>query len=142
MEPVTLAIDPGKETGLAFFRGTELVGVSLVDGDDPPPLFGVDVVVCEIPHTGDGRATKADIITLSVRAGRVLGRVPRGVTSRLVTPSDWKGQLPKAVSHARIAGALTELERGVLAAACGPLPKGSRHNVWDAVGIGLWALGR
>jgi len=143
MGHVTLAVDPGKDTGLAFFRGARLVGVQLVDGADPPRIGGIDAIVCEIPHAGDGRATKSDIITLSVRAGLAIGaaRAP-GVTLRLVTPSDWKGQTPKDVSHARTLGLLDAQERAVLDAALGKIPRGRRHNILDAVGIGIWALGR
>jgi hypothetical protein len=49
----------------------------------------------------------------------------------LVTPKDWKGQLPKSVVIRRLTkrfgpGATREWEK----------------DVWDAVGIGLWKLGR
>lgn len=48
----------------------------------------------------------------------------------------WKGQVPKAVMGKRILKCLTEEELKVL----GPLAK--NHNVLDAVGIGLYHLGR
>ena len=135
MGRVLVAIDPGKSAGLAVFRDRELVRVLAVDGDDPPALGGCDEIVCEIPHTGAGRMTLEDRATLCVRAGLLIGSVRRqGTAFRLVTPNDWKGQLPKAVSHKRIRAKLTAAELALL--------KGLPHDSWDAVGIGLWALGR
>jgi hypothetical protein len=53
-------------------------------------------------------------------------------------PYEWKGQLPgDDVVEARVRARLTPDELRVVNA------KGSKgHNVWDAVGIGLWHCGR
>ena len=51
----------------------------------------------------------------------------------VVTPGDWKGQLPKAVVMGRV---LNRLGPRV----CERLQ--IKSHAWDAVGIGLWALGR
>lgn len=135
MGSILVAIDPGKSAGLAVFRDRELVRVLAVDGDDPPLVGGCDEIVCEIPHTGRGPMTLEDRAILCVRAGLLIGAVKRpGVGFRLVTPSDWKGQLPKKVSHARI--------RAKLAISESKLLLGMPLDCWDAVGIGLWALGR
>ncbi len=136
MGHVLVAIDPGKSTGIAIFSDRELVHVIACDGDAPPTRGEVDEIVCEIPHTGEGRATKGDIIKLAVRAGMAIGsfRCVGAPTLRLVTPNDWKGNLPKAVSHKRIRAKLTEAEIALL--------RGLPHDSWDAVGIGLWALGQ
>lgn len=52
-----------------------------------------------------------------------------------VQPSVWKGQVPKKVHGARIIEALKkeEIEKAMSI---------KNHNTIDAVGIGLWALGR
>lgn len=136
MGRVTVAIDPGKSAGIAVFRDRELVRVLAVDGDDPPVLGGCDEIVCEIPHTGKGPMTLEDRAILCVRAGILIGSVRSrvGIPLRLVTPRDWKGNLPKKVSHERARAKLTEAEVALLA--------GKPHDSWDAVGIGLWALGR
>ena len=47
-------------------------------------------------------------------------------------PADWKGQTPKKISNARSEAALTPEERARVGT--------GDHNVWDAVGIGLWYL--
>ncbi len=54
-----------------------------------------------------------------------------------VFPSEWKGQVPKAIMIERIKKTLTkeETQRVELAGA-------KSHNIWDAVGIGLFHLGR
>ena len=55
-----------------------------------------------------------------------------------VLPAEWKGQLPKEVVMQRVKAALSYYELG-----CVELPaKSLQHNVWDAIGIGLFACGR
>jgi hypothetical protein len=54
-------------------------------------------------------------------------------TVHVVTPNEWKGQLQKDVVIRRIQRTLTP-ER------CDDL--GIKTHAWDAVGIGLWAMGR
>lgn len=51
-------------------------------------------------------------------------------------PSAWKGNVPKEVHRERIAALLDPAERALL----GPLE--GDHDVWDAVGLGLWVVGR
>jgi hypothetical protein len=49
-------------------------------------------------------------------------------------PRVWKGNVPKAIHHVRLANALTNTERNLAA--------NLDHNAWDAIGIGLYATGR
>jgi len=58
--------------------------------------------------------------------------------AKMVFPATWKGQLKKHVCHARIDLALTPGERKIIP----KLAKTYLHNMLDAVGIGLWYLGR
>ena len=51
----------------------------------------------------------------------------------VVTPQEWKGQLPKTIIQSR-------LERVLGKKTCRDL--GIKTHAWDAVGIGLWAMGR
>jgi hypothetical protein len=79
-----------------------------------------------------------DLIDLAIVVGRIIGLSGREVT--LYKPSQWKGQTPKAIHHERIKKLLSadELSRVVL-------PKAKKtlgHNVWDAIGLGLFHLGR
>lgn len=52
-----------------------------------------------------------------------------------VYPSQWKGNVPKNIHQRRIKKALTttELKR---------VDPGGTHDMWDAIGIGLYATGR
>ena len=56
----------------------------------------------------------------------------------LVTPHKWKGNLPKHVTEARVLQTLTREEKGVIPR----IGKNLIHNVYDAIGIGLYHLGR
>lgn len=128
-----IAIDPGKVTGAALFRDGLLVQTATDDGDAPGENSGELPADCEIvaerPHAGYGKASVEDLITLAIRLGRVLGSHP----AKLVTPVQWKGNMTKAATQARIRKVLApaELARVI-----------DDHNVFDAVGIGLWRLGR
>lgn len=54
-------------------------------------------------------------------------------------PFSWKGNVPKQIHHRRVHALLTEAEQALLS------PVGSKqydHNVYDAVALGLWAVGR
>lgn len=60
-----------------------------------------------------------------------------GGTARRIRPAAWKGNVPKAVHHARTKAALAPEEVAVA------YPKGVYdHNVLDAVALGLFAVGR
>lgn len=54
----------------------------------------------------------------------------------LIEPAEWKAQVPKDITKSRIANILTLGELSVVKKG------GEMHNVWDAIGIGLFALGR
>lgn len=60
----------------------------------------------------------------------------RFARSSVITPAQWKGQVPKAISHGRISAALTPVERQLV----GRLNR--TYDAMDAVGIGLHHLGR
>jgi hypothetical protein len=51
-----------------------------------------------------------------------------------VLPNKWKGNLPKKICKDRCKAVLTPEELARV--------KTEDHNVWDAIGIGLWYLGR
>jgi hypothetical protein len=137
-----LAIDPGEDTGLAFFRDTVLIkawGLH-VPADtclSDLRLRGmVETCIVERPrfYPGKSKVDANDLIVLALRAG-MLAQAVQAPTTRFVEPSVWKGQLPKNVCHNRIRAILTPVELAVLA----PVKD---HNVWDAVGIGLFGVGR
>lgn len=96
----------------------------------------------EYPQQYDGAghtADRGDISELTAVAGG-LALVLRGYCAEVRTPKprEWKGQTPKEIHVARTARKLSAAEMATLE----PCPESLRHNVLDAVGIGLWALGR
>lgn len=106
-------------------------------------------VVCEYPRTYGGRASRGDandLVGVALVVGAILGRL--ACPSRLVLPEEWKGNAPKPDTKAeyeRDGYVPEERARAALSAdelACVRLPRDWRKklDVWDAVGIGLWAL--
>lgn len=148
----TLAIDSGADTGLALFDDYALVACALDDGMrprivhewlperlEPGERFSVVIETPVVyPH---GKADANDLITQAYTGGVVAGVILalRGFTPMRIDPADWKGQRPKDSCGDQIKGALDARELVLLHAAA----KGKKlHNVTDAVGIGLWAVGR
>lgn len=79
----------------------------------------------------------------------------RVLSERIVSPEEWKGQLPKPVHHARLWEAMAESERALFPADTEErIRKGIQrggytnakgndfHNLLDAVGIGLFCESR
>lgn len=141
-----LAVDPGLHTGWAAFAASGGVGGALSLGGDlvacglgDPPCESAPSLVIEVPQVYPRqRVPPNDLITLAFQAGRYAGRAAGEVHE--VRPHQWKGNLPKDVCEARVRAALSEAERAVLDAA--RAPAGHRHDVADAVGIGLFFLCR
>lgn len=82
-----------------------------------------------------------DIVRLAQTAGRCRERLGWQRTT-LIPPRKWKGTLDKDAMHVRIVRALDEDERRVYFAAADAVAESYRHNIADAIGIGLWKLGR
>lgn len=142
------SIDPGQNTGLARFKLRNLSSCNLVDPDwryARDPGLGEEYVVLEIPriYTNSGKAnTKRpnDIVDLGVDAGMQVGAVPKGYLIRRY-PADWKAQVDPDLLIERVKEHLTPAELVLALAICERF--GVRaHNVWDAIGLGLFTLGR
>lgn len=149
-----LAIDPGlRGLGVAVFVDQELADARYVPsfehGARGPAAWVAmakafetnpwDVVVIEVPQIYQGAKQKGDpddLLQVTGVVGAICGRVR---ADRLVgvRPREWKGQLPKEVCRARIEGKLSEVE---LRRVVPSRHKSLAHNVWDAVGIGLFFL--
>jgi hypothetical protein len=132
-----LAIDPGKVTGLALFRRGRLVAANAADGDTlwtlRPPCT-VDQVIVERPcaRMSDRGVRKInDLLALAIRAGRAAA--PFGDSVTWIRPEGWKGELPKNVAAGRYLKCLDPEELLLVP---------DDHNVRDAIGLGLYALGR
>ena len=91
-------------------------------------------------YGGAGRAaSKGDVEQLEDFAERMKRELrPLGAKVDLVRPHAWKGNVAKKVHHKRGHRALTPAERVLLQADYGD----AHLDVWDAICIELWALGR
>ena len=91
-------------------------------------LHPVNVVV-ELPRVRPRERSKRpnDLIDLAAVAGACAALGPL----EFVHPETWKGQTPKGISQARSRQALSAAELAVMDGV-------ADHNVWDAVGIGIW----
>ena len=124
-------------------------------------------VIWECPQL-DARSRRATpaVVGLAATGGELAGLYAgaNAGTIERVTPAQWKGSVPKPIAHARTWRVLTPHEREILGGATteaaiaaaqkkGALDRwgkdGARyyparftmHNLLDAVGIGLWAIG-
>jgi hypothetical protein len=140
-----IAIDPGvRRVGLALFDEKTLTFAVLLDVTDGPLHFvpRAPRVVLEVPRIYPASRQKGDPNDLLALA-RIVGRLQEhylaaGADVELIEPRTWKGTLPKEAMTERIRGRLSAAERARVA----PVARSLEHNVLDAVGIGLHALGR
>lgn len=102
--------------------------------------YGYDFV-SEWPQVYRAVRSKGDPNDLMPLAG-VVGFVASASwgSVRRFLPAEWKGQMPKDVCEKRALSRLDAAEQVVLAACA--VPASLRHNVIDAVAIGLHAAGR
>lgn len=132
-----LAIDPGAHTGWALFvdgaGGARLRACGL----GSPLAEHVLQVVIEFPWVYPAHPVPPnDLVTLAFLAGRYAGALTGEVYT--VFPHQWKGNLPKDVCAARVRARLSPEERAIVDAC--DVPEKQRHNVMDAIGIGLFFL--
>jgi len=145
-----LSIDPGVKTvAWALFRKGYLVDVQLSRAKSLEEQIGglqlpeaVAKVVIEVPQVYASSPRAEDLIRLAMVAGACLkeaGRYGHEIEALLVKPHAWKGTVPKDIHNKRVLKRLDRQERSLVEDVN---PKSLRHNAIDAVGIGLWALGR
>lgn len=150
---IVYAIDPGvKVIGISKFRTGRLIEVRMIRAKSLEKmishmrvgwLWDFDAnhrVILEQPVVYDRRAWKGDpndLVKVAIAGGAAAAALNGEV--EFVTPQRWKGGVPKKIHQPRIMNELTESERRFVVG-CGP--KSLIHNVIDAVGIGLWAVGR
>ena len=141
-----LAIDPGECTGFATFRDG-VFGWAGVTYLYETLAFQPNRLVIEIPnaHESKGKTrSKRDpqaIITLAVTCGQWIRHISAPDTVRLF-PSQWKGQVPKPVHNARVLACLAPAEIQAFQFYTSGLAPSKLHNVIDAIGLGLFNLGR
>lgn len=100
-------------------------------------------LIIEVPQvyaaTRGSKGDPNDLILLAQVIGGITARF-HGLTAtcRTVKPREWKGNTPKDCTKERAQARLSAMETMRIV-----LPTSSlEHNVWDAIGIGLWATGR
>lgn len=152
-----VAIDPGTNTtGVAIFYNSALVScLSYKRGDRSLEQFALQVrygmwqprsrLVIEFPQIYRASKSKGDpngLTKLAYFIGLIVG-ADGVMLPELIKPADWAGQIPKATTRAkagesprakRIRSRLAHDEAVVVDWTC--------DDTIDAVGIGLFALGR
>jgi len=160
---VILSIDPGLAldggTGWALFRNRRLATCGLVQPSaerledriaeihlelqlrvwDYGERDEVVIEKMKVYVFAKQKGSQGDLIDLAHLGGRCTGLGKRAV---LVEPADWKGQVPKDVVKGLAEAQLDAEELATLKACLAGIAVSKRHNVYDAVGIGLWRLRR
>lgn len=106
-------------------------------------VAGLVDIVCEHMCTRGPEAPQRPDDLIMVEAVGCLTAARLGHVSRLYPASEWKGSIPKDVHHPRIRAALGPVDEIVIATfAAAQAGKTNVKEVWDAIGIGLFSLGR
>lgn len=154
-----LAIDPGNCTGWAIFSHAGLLqrcGVSTPKTKPTPKDLGLGptqfrqgmfrgwALTIEMPEVTPTTPSIPDILKLCVSLGRYVDWFEdnAGGTVDYVKPASWKGQVPKEIHHPRIYAALRPEEQKILYDTGLAMADSKRHNMVDAVGLGLYSVGR
>lgn len=156
MGRVTVAIDPGDDTGWSKWVDRRLTMCGVTHVHDYPELpftigLPIDDLVIELPqdYQGNRKVDPNNLIALGYKVGAMFGvftayhhLMGREFTYKAVHPVTWKGQVPKAIHHDQNLPKLDAAEQSVLRAALEITPKGKRHDLKDAVCLGLWRINR
>ena len=150
-----ISIDPGKHSlGWARFDDERLTACGLLRWKDWASMAGgmswmqerlgsepSTLIVIEVPQVYRQRFWKGDpndLIDVALVAGAAGMIFGPGI--KFIRPHEWKGGRGKNVDHPLTLSRLSSSERVELDKL--DVPKSLRHNVLDAIGIGLWKLGR
>ncbi len=137
-----LSIDPGIDTAWAQWKDGRLWACKLSGNFD---LTWVSSAIIECPQVYPGTPQKQanDLITLAVMVGRYQEQfLARKIPVTLILPHKWKGTIPKDVHNNRVLSRLDPKERELYQTSVLGVPSSKRHNVVDAIGLGLYALKR
>lgn len=162
-----ISLDPGlREAGLAVFTGGLLTSAFLVRNPNTKDRGGkawvdmgreVDIILGEAASTETSLFTFVSEIPQVYREGKSANVSPDDLTNltgvvgcvigfldpsevKTYVPAEWKGQVPKKIHNKRIIAALSSTEVAALDAV--KCPASLKHNVVDAIGVGLFELGR
>ena len=171
MSEYLLSIDPSlRATGCALFLDGELVDVHLIRWQSKQRgqilwrgislslnawlqlaaskhlrLSGLSIdahMERPVHHRGVGRrADPETLLEMAMLVGYLCATLCTGDQYTLWTKAQWAGTAPKNAVTARVEARISPAETAVLAETYKG-PPSLRHNVLDAVGVGLHALGR
>ncbi|MCL2724841.1 MAG: hypothetical protein FWD69_10440 [Polyangiaceae bacterium] len=147
---VLLTIDPGANSGWAVFDEGRLADCGMVCSPRTEPLplptmLRFERVVIEHPMIYPHGRTRNpnDVLKVAIIAGEWAGfYCHSGAEVSYVMPRAWKGTVDPDVCNARAHAALDAGERAIYDEAVKGIAEGKRHNVLDAIGIGLFMLKR
>jgi len=147
-----IAFDPGvHHVGWAVFNNLYLVQCGLLRerssvGVIPAldefycPRGATVIIECpQVYQQASWKGDPADLIAVATVVG-ALAFVCRIGLVKLVSPHDWKGNAPKTATKGWLDRRLNPDEARVLNAA--KCPASLRHNIIDAVALGLFGTGR
>lgn len=99
-------------------------------------LAASDVVVLELQQVYRTTPNASDLLQVNGVTGALAGATTESVIGYL--PREWKGSTPKDIHHKRVLAKLSTRE----ASGIPVMAKSLLHNCLDAVGLGLFHLGR
>lgn len=152
-----ISVDPGTHSaGVACWDDDELTSAWLSVAEDwrmtafqvfsdlkecfPIELIKTANLILEIPQVYTQNKLKGDpndLVDVASMASCLAGAFGPEARVMRYWPADWKGQVPKVIMTNRIKEKLSKDERARVEL---PSAKGLQHNVWDAIGIGLYHL--
>ncbi len=160
-----LAIDPSiRATGVAVFEKQELVFCTVIrptKSDDPKKCkhynlkeiqkilekeigwsVTPEAIIAEVPEVYQvSKGNPNQLMHLAVLDGMILGRLKAQQTF-LPLPKEWKGQVPKEIHNAKALAKLSRREKELVVSYLIRTPESIRHNAYDAIALGQWALER
>lgn len=153
-QPFSISVDPGaRSIAWASFTGEELVWCDFLKGETLGKLSAIlksdfghvkaDNLIIEKPQIYQGRMQSGDpndLIDVAIPVGMMVQSIEEIGHLKIVRPREWKGTRPKKICNALTLKALSPVELNGFESR--KFKKGEAHNVLDAIGIGLWHLGR
>ena len=142
-----LSVDPGtKAVGWALWKGETLARCDVSRGEKwwltlaSLPEVRPDVLYIEDQQIYSTSKINAHSLLAVARVTGAIIYHYKAPSTVLVLPRVWKGQVPKKICSERTLNRLNEAE--MQAVNSYKQARYLEHNMVDAIGIGLWALGR
>lgn len=128
--------EPGQERAQIWGDTGRQVAIRLQQWE----RFGQVNLVLEIPqvYAEVDEKNKNDLLDLAGVQGALIGALPNSYVEWSPLPKEWKGQVPKEVSERRVDSKLTKTEKDLIEWPA----KSFRHNVYDAIHLGIVYLER